>query len=122
MTLGNDPATGKEVHVPMKDVLPMVEPDDLVLDGWDISSADLGAAMERAKVLDYDLQRQVRADLAKLRPRAAVYDADFIAANQEERADNVILGSKKEQVEKVREFRKKMSGINAEKYEVYGIG
>ncbi len=44
--------SGEEVFVPMRDVLPMVDPNDIVIDGWDISSANLAKAMERAKVLD----------------------------------------------------------------------
>jgi hypothetical protein len=35
-------------------------------------------------------------------PHAGIYDPDFIAANQEERADNIIKGSKAEQVHTVR--------------------
>ena len=34
---------------------------------------------------------------------AGVYDQDFIAANQSERADNVVKGSKKEQMETIRQ-------------------
>lgn len=30
-------AAGGAVHVPMKSLLPMVEPNDLVIGGWDIS-------------------------------------------------------------------------------------
>ena len=37
--LGVDPSTGKDVYVPISDVLPMVHPNDLVLGGWDISGA-----------------------------------------------------------------------------------
>ena len=91
----------------MSSVVPMVHPDDIVFDGWDISSANLAKAMERAQVLDYDLQRQLRPHLEKLSPRASIYDPSFIAANQEERADNVIKGTKREQVEKVGKVAKK---------------
>lgn len=41
---------GEEVHVPFKSMLPMVEPNDLVLGGWDISGMNLADSMERAKV------------------------------------------------------------------------
>ena len=51
--------TGKDVYVPFSSMLPMVDPNDLVISGWDISSANLGDAMARAKVLEYDLQRQL---------------------------------------------------------------
>lgn len=50
---------GEEVHVPFKAVLPMVEPTDVVLGGWDISGMNLAEAMERAAVLDFSLQQQL---------------------------------------------------------------
>ncbi|XP_054168344.1 uncharacterized protein LOC128965631 [Oppia nitens] len=87
--LGTDPS-GKDVYIPMKDVVPMVSPNDLVLDGWDISSANLAETMKRAKVLDYNLQTQLIPLMANMKPRKAIYDPEFIAANQSDRADNVI--------------------------------
>ncbi|KAF5355024.1 hypothetical protein D9756_005600 [Leucocoprinus leucothites] len=96
ISIGTD-TNGKEVHVPISDVLPMVHPNDLVLGGWDISSASLDKAMERAQVLDYDLQRQVAPHMALLgKPLPSIYYPDFIAANQEERADNLIPGADKQ--------------------------
>ncbi|KIK93118.1 hypothetical protein PAXRUDRAFT_829267 [Paxillus rubicundulus Ve08.2h10] len=95
--VGSEPGTGKEVHVPFCDVLPMVHPNDLVLGGWDISGMPLDKAMERARVLDYDLQRQVKPHMALLgSPLPSIYYPDFIAANQESRADNVIPGKDKQ--------------------------
>lgn len=100
--LGTDPY-GKDVHIPMKDVVPMVEPNDLILDGWDISNLNLAEAMERAKVIDYNLQVQIRSLMQNMKPRKAIFDADFIAANQGERADNVIeTRDKWSQIEQIR--------------------
>ncbi|XP_017472824.1 PREDICTED: inositol-3-phosphate synthase [Rhagoletis zephyria] len=93
---------GKDVYVPMKDLVPMVNPDDIVVDGWDISALNLGDAMRRAQVLDIELQDQLYKDLTVLKPRPSIYDPDFIAANQEDRADNLIKGTKYEQYEKLR--------------------
>ncbi|KAG2136419.1 hypothetical protein DEU56DRAFT_947106 [Suillus clintonianus] len=54
-------------------------------------------AMERAKVLDYDLQRQVKPHMALLsRPLPSIYYPDFIAANHEARADSVVPGTDKQ--------------------------
>ncbi len=94
--IGTETATGKDIHVPVSDVLPMVHPNDLVLGGWDISGLSLDKAMERARVLDYDLQRQVAPHLAQIKPLPSIYYPDFIAANQEARADNLIPGSDKQ--------------------------
>ncbi|CAG2164762.1 unnamed protein product [Oppiella nova] len=87
--LGTDPS-GKDVYIPMKDMIPMVNPNDLVVDGWDISGVSIAEAMKRAKVLDYNLQTQLIPLMQDMRPRKAIFDSDFIAANQSQRADNVI--------------------------------
>lgn len=42
--------TGATVHIPFKKMLPMVEPNDFILGGWDISSMNLADAMARSKV------------------------------------------------------------------------
>ncbi|KAG6840092.1 hypothetical protein C0991_009015, partial [Blastosporella zonata] len=95
--IGTEPTTGNDVHVPVSDVLPMVHPNDLVLGGWDISGLRMDKAMERAQVLDYDLQRQVVPHMAALgAPLPSIYYPDFIAANQEARADNVLPGEDKQ--------------------------
>lgn len=95
--IGTEAVTGKDVHVPVCDVLPMVHPNDLVLGGWDISGVPMDQAMQRAQVLDYDLQRQVAPFMAELgRPLPSIYYPDFIAANQEARADNLIPGTDKQ--------------------------
>jgi len=92
-------------------MIPMVDPNDLVIGGWDISKSNLKEAMIRAKVLDYDLQRQLFDDMEKIVPLPSIYDKDFIADNQEERVNNFIPGSKKSQLETIRkdirEFKKK---------------
>ncbi|CAD5111857.1 DgyrCDS1121 [Dimorphilus gyrociliatus] len=94
---------GNEVYIPMKDLLPMVNPDDIVFDGWDISSANLAEAMKRAQVLDIELQNQLSPYMEKMKPRPSIYYPDFIAANQSDRADNVINGTKRDHVNKIRE-------------------
>ena len=101
-----------DVYVPFSSLLPMVSPNDLVIGGWDISKANLADAMARAKVLDIDLQRQLRPHMEGIVPLPSIYYPDFIAANQSERADNVLLGESKaahlEQIRKdIRDFKAK---------------
>ncbi|XP_074664832.1 inositol-3-phosphate synthase 1 [Strix aluco] len=98
--LGTGPSG--DVYVPFRDLLPMVHPNDIVFDGWDISSLNLAEAMQRAEVLDWPLQEQLWPHLEKMKPRPSIYIPEFIAANQEERADNVLRGSMAEQVEQIR--------------------
>lgn len=72
------------------------------VDGWDISSLNIANAMRRAEVLDINLQDQVYKNLSQLKPRPSIYDPDFIAANQLDRADNIINGTRYEQYEQIR--------------------
>ena len=55
------------------------------------------------QVLDFELQRQLVPYMKEYTPLPGIYDADFIAANQDTRADNVISGTKKEQLETLRQ-------------------
>ncbi|KAJ1642615.1 Myo-inositol-1-phosphate synthase [Coemansia erecta] len=91
-----------DVYVPFNEVVPMVHPNDVVIGGWDINSMNIGDAMRRAQVLPVDLQRKLYDELKELKPLPSVYYPDFIAANQEERADNTIGGTKQEQLEQLR--------------------
>lgn len=93
---------GEEINVPIKDMLPMVNPNDIALGGWDINGANLADSMERAAVLDYDLQRQLVPYMKDMQPLPSIYFPDFIAANQDTRADNVLSGTFKEQMERIR--------------------
>ncbi|KAJ3147057.1 Myo-inositol-1-phosphate synthase [Geranomyces variabilis] len=93
---------GQDVFIPFSNILPMVQPNDLVLGGWDISKLNLAESMERAKVLEYDLQRQVKDEMEALQPLPSIYYPDYIAANQSDRADNVLKGTKQDNLEQIR--------------------
>lgn len=104
MKLGTDAKSGKEINIPFHDILPMVHPNDLVIGGWDISGMNLADAMDRAAVLEPTLKSMVKEEMAAMKPLPSPYYPDFIAANQEDRADNVLKGSKAslEHVEQIR--------------------
>ena len=55
------------------------------------------------QVLDYELQKQLIPFMKDLHPLPGIYNPDFIAANQDARADNLIKGSKRQQMDTVRE-------------------
>jgi len=103
---------GKETYVPFNSVLPMVHPNDIVLGGWDISKTNLADAMARGKVLDYDLQRQLRPLMEHMVPLPGIFDQGFVAANQAERADNIIEGSKAVQLAKLRQDLREFKATN----------
>ena len=99
--VGTDAVTGKTVFTPLHQLLPMVHPNNIVWGGWDINSMNLGDAMKRSKVLDWDLQKQLYPHMVQYKPLPSAYFPDFIAANQNDRADNVLQGSKQEQMKQI---------------------
>ncbi|KAH6994533.1 hypothetical protein EDB82DRAFT_556803 [Fusarium venenatum] len=92
--LGTDADTMRDFNIPFNEILPMVHPNDLVLGGWDISGMNLADAMDRAAVLEPSLKVQVRKEMAHMTPLPSIYYPDFIALNQEDRADNIRPGSR----------------------------
>lgn len=54
-------------------------------------------------MLDWELQRQLVPHMKDLEPLPGIYDPDFIAANQDSRANNIIKGSRQHQVDTVRQ-------------------
>ena len=92
--LGTEVQTGKEINIPFHKVLPMVHPNDLAIGGWDISAMNLADSMDRAAVLEPALKGLVKKEMASMTPLPSIYYPDFIAANQEERADNLLEGRK----------------------------
>eukprot|EP00826_Nyctotherus_ovalis_P011389 TRINITY_DN1296_c0_g2_i17.p3 TRINITY_DN1296_c0_g2~~TRINITY_DN1296_c0_g2_i17.p3 ORF type:complete len:205 (+),score=66.27 TRINITY_DN1296_c0_g2_i17:280-894(+) len=74
----------QDVYAPIKSLLPMVDPTELVVGGWDISSLDMYQATKRAMVLEPDLIRQLKDDLSEIKPLPAVFNISYIASNQED--------------------------------------
>lgn len=71
----------KEIYLPLNKILPLVDPTEIVLGGWDISEMNLGDALSRAQVLDYDLINKLKPYMEKMVPLPAIYYEDFIAGN-----------------------------------------
>jgi myo-inositol-1-phosphate synthase len=64
-------------------------PLDIKVGGWDISGMNMSEAVRRAAVLNWQIEEQLRPVLQEIKPWKAVYNRDFIAMNQETRADNI---------------------------------
>lgn len=94
-----------QTYTPMKKLVPFVEPHDMIYDGWDINSADLYTAMNRAQVLPIELQRKLKDYMINIKPRPGIYYPDFIAANQGDRADNVINSDDKNKYDDLEKIR-----------------
>jgi len=70
-----------DVFKPIKELLPMVNPIDFDVTGWDISNKNLYEAAKRAHVLEPTLIEQLKGDLENIVPMKAVLNPDFIASN-----------------------------------------
>ncbi len=102
VALGFEEGTGTETFAPMFQLAPFVDPNDLVIGGWDISSLNLAESCDRAKVLEPTLIDQISPTLSAMKPLPSIYDSTFIASNQSDRADNVIVGSKRSKMDQIR--------------------
>jgi len=93
----------EDVYRPIKDLLPMVDPCEMEISGWDISGHNLYESCKRARVLEPTLIEQLREDLERIRPLKAALNPDFIAANQSDRSDNVFEGTNQEIIARLRQ-------------------
>jgi myo-inositol-1-phosphate synthase len=73
--------------------MPMANPIDFEISGWDISSKNLFEACKRAHVLEPTLVNAMKADLEAIKPLPSILNQDYIAANQADRVDNVFIGT-----------------------------
>jgi len=92
----------QDVFKPVKDIMPMVNPIDFEISGWDISNLNMYESCKRAHVLEPTLVNALKDDLEAIKPLPAVLNQDFIAANQSDRVDNIFSGSNQECIDKVR--------------------
>lgn len=92
----------QDVHKPIKEIMPMANPVDFEVSGWDISDVNLYEACKRSRVLEPTLIAQLKDDLEKIKPLPAALNPDFIAANQSDRSDNLLKGTNQEIIDKLR--------------------
>lgn len=105
----------KDVFKTIKDIVPLVNPTELILTGWDISNLNLYDSCYRAQVLEPALIDQLKDDLENMTPLKAVFNPNYIASNQSDRVTNIFSGTNKECVDKLRkdiqEFKKTVEKV-----------
>ena len=92
----------QDVYKPIKDLMPMVNPCDFEISGWDINKANIYDACKRSHVLEPSLVNALKEDLENIVPLPSILNQEFIAANQADRVDNVFSGSNRECIDKIR--------------------
>lgn len=93
----------EDVHLPIKDILPMANPIDFVVSGWDISALNLYDSCKRAQVMEPDLVNKLEPYLKDITPLPAAFNGDYIAANQSDRVNNIMKGNNAEKITQIRE-------------------
>ena len=73
--------TLNDVFKPIKELLPMANPVDFNIYGWDISGDNLYETVKRAHVLEPTLIEKLKVDLESIVPMPAILNPDFIASN-----------------------------------------
>jgi myo-inositol-1-phosphate synthase len=72
----------------MRDMINILSPEDIIIDGWDISNDNLYDACRKNKVLDLNFINSLEKELKTIRPLPSIYYKDFIATNQSSRVNN----------------------------------
>lgn len=67
----------------------LADANHAAIGGWDIRPTPLGEALYNARILDFDLVRQVREEMDAFRLLPGVWDPDFIGESQHESATHV---------------------------------
>jgi myo-inositol-1-phosphate synthase len=105
----------QDVYKPIKDLMPMVNPCDFEIAGWDINDMNMFDACKRAHVLEPTLINAMKDDLEKIKPLKSVLNQEYIAANQSDRVNNVFTGTNEECINKIRkdiqEMKKKCDKV-----------
>lgn len=65
----------------------------------------MSEAMQRAQVFDYELQVQLASEMRRFKPMKSIYYSDFIASNQNDRADNILEGDNINKLEHLKQIR-----------------
>ena len=105
----------EDVYKLVKDIVPLVDPIDIEITGWDISSLNIYDSCVRAQVIEPALVEQLKPELSSLVPLKAVFNPKYIASNQADRADNTFSGTNLQCIERVRkdiqEFKSKVDKV-----------
>ena len=76
-----------------QEIIDLVPVEEIVVHGWDLCHDNMQQCVKKAQVLPYHLQSQLHPYTKDVVPMRSVYYKDFIAANQEGRAKNILPGN-----------------------------
>jgi myo-inositol-1-phosphate synthase len=105
----------EDVYKTINELVPLVNPVDMEVSGWDISGLNIYDSAYRAQVIEPSLLDMMKPELSSLVPLKAVFNPKYIASNQADRVDNVFQGTNAECIHKLRtdikEFKTKVDKV-----------
>ncbi|CAD2108337.1 myo-inositol-1-phosphate synthase [Plasmodium vinckei petteri] len=109
--LGYDKIEKEHSYCPIYNLVELYNPENIVYGGWDINNLNLKDCLIRNKVFDRDLVEKIKNDLDYVPLKSVYFKGNFIAANQQKRVNNILVGKNKleilEQVRnQIKEFKK----------------
>lgn len=93
----------EDVCKPINEILPMVNPNDIIVNGWDISGKNLYESCKRAQVLEPALVEALKEELSAITPLPSAFNGEYIAKNQADRCDNILSGTNRDKIDQIRE-------------------
>ncbi|ETB56848.1 hypothetical protein YYC_05217 [Plasmodium yoelii 17X] len=110
--LGYNKIDKEHYYCPIYNLIELYNPENIVYGGWDINNLNLKDCLIRNKVFDHNLVEQIKNDMNYVPLKSVYFKGNFIAANQQKRVNNILVGNNKlEIMEKVRkqiqEYKKK---------------
>jgi len=90
-TLNIGSQNGKPIYIPFSSAIPMIDPKNIEISGWDINNMNLADCLDRSQIFEYDLKQKLKPYMSDLVPLKSIYDPSYIAMNQKDRANNCFL-------------------------------
>ncbi|CDU18817.1 inositol-3-phosphate synthase, putative [Plasmodium yoelii] len=111
--LGYNKIDKEHYYCPIYNLIELYNPENIVYGGWDINNLNLKDCLIRNKVFDYNLVEQIKNDMNYVPLKSVYFKGNFIAANQQKRVNNILVGNNKlEIMEKVRKQIQKFKKEN----------
>ncbi|CRH00550.1 inositol-3-phosphate synthase, putative [Plasmodium relictum] len=102
--LGYDKKEREHVYCPIRKLIELYDPKNIVYGGWDINNLNLKDCLIRNKVFENDLIEKIKNDLDYIPLKSVYFKGNFISSNQQSRVNNILIGNNKLDIlEKVRD-------------------
>ncbi|KJP85575.1 hypothetical protein AK88_04796 [Plasmodium fragile] len=101
--LGYDAKNLEHSYCPIHKLIEVYNPENITFGGWDLNNLNLKDCLVRNKVFEQDLVEKIKDDMNYVPLKSVYFKGNFIAANQQKRVNNILVGKNKlEVLEQVR--------------------